>query len=1106
MIRSQISIGRKRAVLSLLLFSIVTVASIALPERARAQASAEPVRVLIAVVPFRVHSAKPLGYLESSLADLLSARLESSGRVEVLDSLVVREAVVEYAAGELTETALRRLGAELGAEYVVTGSLTELAGRFSFDVRVTPASSAVASESMVLTAGGEDELLDRVNDIADRVLSIVGVETKAEIAEVRIEPQGFLPPEVMEELLTRPGTDYNADLLDRDALLLSRRPEVATVTVETERRPEGVFITFRAVPAQALFGRSSIAEEDAGDVIAEIHVRGHRRIEADAIRARIETRAGDAYRSAQIAADVREVFSLGFFRNVRVYSEDSPDGRIVVFEVEENPVVRRITITGNDNIDNEKIRDSLTLTTGSTLDYPLLFENQARIKALYRAEGYYLADVEYEIDPIADEAVAINFEVDENDKLRLKRIEFTGNNHFSDEELVEGFQTKIWRWYSHVSRFLDNSGTYAEPIFDQDLRGVADKYANAGYLQVQVGEPRVQALDEGLVVVVDIVEGRLFNVGNIEVSGDPTADLEALDDHLLLKQGDVFNRSFLTADVERLEQRYTDNGFFFAKVTPFTAITEEEDAVNVNYTVEKGELYFIRDIEISGNTTTVDEVLRREMQMVEGQLYSARSIRISQQRLESLGFFEEVNFETQPTDDPDRLDLDVKVVEKPTGSLSFGAGFSSLDSFVVNGSISQANLFGRGYGIQASADIGGTADRFYLSFSNPYVLGTTFGFNATAFRTDVEFEDFNEEQQGISLALSHILDPEARSRGFLRYDWSSRKVEQDSGVNAASLIFREVLNGEESTSLLGVSFRSDTRDDRVVPSSGMQLGFSSEFAGLGGFSKFIRNEGRISLYAPAPEWLPFRSTFSFTARAGWAIPFNDVSDFDLPDENTASSFERGLLGLEAPFLGLPTFNVAVLGDIDDDLKLPLTERYFLGGLGTFQLRGYRARSVGPRRAILWRPVLGGALGSGSVFSPVGFLNGTCQDGTSGIQNTQGDGDGKCNNLDDQDIDDFDDLDETDVIGGNKFVSLSFEQRFPISTALGLVGIVFLDMGNAFSEEESVLEIGKWRYGAGFGALWFSPFGPLEGFIGFPLNALEVEDSVVFEFSVGGSSF
>jgi outer membrane protein assembly factor BamA len=397
--------------------------------------------------------------------------------------------------------------------------------------------------------------------------------------------------------------------------------------------------------------------------------------------------------------------------------------------------------------------------------------------------------------------------------------------------------------------------------------------------------------------------------------------------------------------------------------------------------------------------------------------------------------------------------------------------------------------------VQASVDWGGRSNRFFLSFSDNHIRGSDWGIQGTVFRTEVEFEDFEQQQTGLDLTFSHALNRVGTSRGFVRYNFSSRDLTESSNINASSPIFRQILGGSQTTSLLGVSFRTDTRDDRVVPTRGYQAAGSLEFAGLGGFSQFLRMEARIARYWRAPQWIPYfggRSTFSATFRSGWAIPFNDFDDWDIPGEFSTAV---GALSSES----------RLLADIDTDIELPLTERYFLGGLGTFQLRGFRARSVGPRRAVLKRS---GAFGTGTTFSPVGVnpTNATCQDVPLAAGNNQGNLNGQCNSLDDRDIDDFDDLEETDVIGGNKFFSLSLEYRFPISEQLGLLGIVFFDMGNAFYEGQSIFDVSDWRYGTGVGALWFSPFGPLQVFWGFPLNKLDVEDSNVFEFSVGGANF
>lgn len=633
----------------------------------------------------------------------------------------------------------------------------------------------------------------------------------------------------------------------------------------------------------------------------------------------------------------------------------------------------------------------------------------------------------------------------------------------------------------------------------RDLREVEKKYTDAGYLQVEVGEPDVKADEGGLHVSVEVIEGSQFNVGEIDVVGDETVDFDTLRSQLRLAEEATFNRSHLTADVEGLERYYTDRGFYFAKVEPRTRLDEKTKKVDVQFYVEKGPLYFVRHVEIAGNTRTIDPVIRREMRVVEGQLYSARAIQISRIRSRNLGFFEDVAFEPRATDDPSLLDLDVTVTERPTGSFSFGAGFSSQDRLVLTAALSQANLFGSGIGVNLSADVGGRTNRFYFSVQDPYFLDSTFSFGTTIFLTDIRFQDFEQQQTGFDVSFGHALREDNTARLFVRYGYSRREVRQDTSVNAAAVIFREILQGNESSSVVGASYRADTRDDRFAPTMGNVSGINVDYAGLGGFANYLRIEGRYAHYFGAPDWMPDRSTFVFSTRLGWTVPFNLIDDFEFRLNEIAGCAVPG-----------DCTNVAPLNQIDTDVRLPLTERYFLGGVGTFQLRGFKARSVGPRRAILKRS---GILGGGDLFLPVGRQIedrntksvGICNDVRGGSVNNQGNGNGRCNSLTDRKISDFDDLNETDVIGGNKFMTTSFEYRFPISDEVGLQGVVFADMGNAFDEtENNLFNVNEWRYGVGGGVLWFSPFGPLQVVLGFPLDPLAIEDSPVFEFSVGGA--
>jgi outer membrane protein insertion porin family len=597
-------------------------------------------------------------------------------------------------------------------------------------------------------------------------------------------------------------------------------------------------------------------------------------------------------------------------------------------------------------------------------------------------------------------------------------------------------------------------------------------------------------------------------VGQLDIQGDETVDVAKLREELELHEGDVFNRSFLTEDVSRLTEHYADRGFYFANVTPLSNMSPTSDVVDVTFQVRKGPLYFVRNIDVSGNTLTVDDVVRREIPIVEGQLYSQRQVLLARGRIERLGFFEEVDLKMEPTDEPEQLDMNVTVVERPTGSFSFGAGYSSQDGIVVTGSLSQANLFGRGYNTQFSADVGGSTQRFYLSFQDPYVFGSNFSFGTTLFRTDLRYEDFDQTQTGAELILGHALSEDGRTRGALRYSFASREIDEDSNVLAAGVILRELVSGAVTSSLAGISFLSDTRNDRFAPTEGWQLGGSIEYSGLGFFSQFARFEGRAQWFLGAPSWLFERSTFVVGTRFGWALPFNTIGDFDLPDVAYTPVFDDNFRPLSA---------------IDTNLELPLSERYFLGGLGEFQLRGFEARSVGPRRAILYE-----VPGPGK-YLPVGRLPAVIDTETGDVipEEDVGSGDnpfeaestvctdspviggnqkGTCNDIGDRSIDDFEDLSETDVVGGNKFISSFVEYRFPISETIGLQGLIFFDTGNAFAENENLFDVTEWRYGTGVGVQWFSPFGPLAVVIGFPLDPLSVEDSPVFEFSVGGQGF
>ena len=967
-----------------------------------------------------------------------------------VDPAVTRRRLVRFAE------ALEGQGIEVVSGHALGGSpLAQLAGEDPVDSLKARARSAGVASVVVLdvTRAGSAARLEV------RVLPNHGEAVRTRVAaDVAEDERGWGAS--MDQLAAR----------TREAL--ARAPAAPRMRLAQAAPPGGGF--------GAVAGEELVPE--ASRRVVELRIEGNRRIEADAIRALLQTRVGDRVRPRTIAGDVRRIYELGFFRDVQVFSTPLRGGQLITFQVEENPIIRQVSISGNDSLGADDIKDRLTITVGSTVDYPLLLENEQRIEGLYQSRGYYLAEVDYRVEPLAGDAVAVDFDIVEGNKLRLTRVRFEGNEAFSDRELLSDATTKPWGWSSYLSSYWDNSGLYAEPLFYQDLEQILRMYMNHGFIQVQVGDPEVSHDESGLEVAVKIVEGPQYSVGQLDVVGDETLDQPELVAMLKMQTGDIFDRSALSEDVENVRARYADRGFYEARVRPRTDVDPDLRTIDVVFEVEKGDLFFVDWIDVSGNERTRDAVVRRQMGVAEGDLFSGSALERSRTRVRRLGYFEEVSLDTEPTE-PGKLGVTVDVVERQTGSFSVGAGFGSVDGFLLNASISQQNLFGRGYAVAANADLGSNNQFGFIRFTDPWFRGSAAALSLSGRFSKIDFDDFRSEIRGLSIDVGYPLD-EGETRGSVGYAFSGREITDVDDQIASSLLQREEAQEDTDTSMLTFSIRRDTRDDFRFPKSGQIWALAVETAGLGGLNKFLRFEGRLTRFMPARKWVGFESTLIFNSRLGYVLPLNSIGDFDLPECVGCTPFPQ----------------LQRLEDIDDDLKLSLSERYFLGGLGAFQLRGFEQRTVGPRRTALT------PFGSGDnmLFAPTNRNTVPVGDRCVDLDGNKLPDDA-CNDIDDQDIDDFENLDLTDVIGGNKMFLLNLELQFPISEELGLTGILFFDTGNAFAENDNI-NPADFRFATGAGMQWFSPFGPILVVLGFPLDPEDNEKNSVFEFSLGGAQY
>ncbi|MCK9263194.1 MAG: outer membrane protein assembly factor BamA, partial [Deltaproteobacteria bacterium] len=440
---------------------------------------------------------------------------------------------------------------------------------------------------------------------------------------------------------------------------------------------DGVFRVYDA--SGTTYSASSL--EDAVDgylrnkgacVIQEIEVKGHSRISPEAIRFRLKNAPGDILHRQAVRKDIEEIYSMGYFETV---DADFEEGSLV-FTVKEYPVITSIEVEGNDEIDDEEIIESIGMKRFDILNTRTLKTSVDRIISLYREKGYYNVEVSSSTE-ITEGGIVLTFTVDENNKLYIKKVSFDGNENISDRKLRGVMETKN-RW---ILGLFGHSGSYLEESLDTDLLRIEQYYGDQGYIKARAGRPQAEVReDKGIYITIPIREGPLFYFGDIEVTGDLIKPREELMKALNIKTGEKMRKSLIQQSVENLRNIYMDQGFAYVQVKPDMEETAG-NKVNLSFRVRKGEPVSIDTIHIRGNTKTRDKVVRRELKLNEGDIFSSSNIQKSRDNLGRLGYFTNINIESIPKDD-DTLSLLVDVEETTTGAFSFGVAYSSVDKLL----------------------------------------------------------------------------------------------------------------------------------------------------------------------------------------------------------------------------------------------------------------------------------------------------------------------------------------------------------------------------------------------------------------------------------------
>jgi outer membrane protein insertion porin family len=654
----------------------------------------------------------------------------------------------------------------------------------------------------------------------------------------------------------------------------------------------------------------------AEENIYKIMILGNVKIEEAVIRGAIRSREGGPFSVEKVREDLRSIFDLGYFTDVQVDIKSTPQGKEVIFIVVEKPSIKDIVIKGNVKVKYDDIKEKMTLKPRSVLNLDKVKEDSESIRKLYFSKGYYGIKVEYKVDYLETNEAVITFTISEGPKGHIQKIVFKGNKKIKSSDLKRVMTTKKRNIFSIITK----TGLLDEDALKNDLQLLSAYYIDHGYLEVKVSEPKLDLSNPKKIrIEIEIAEGPQYHLGDIDFKGDILTTKEALFKVIKSKRGAIFSNSAIRRDISALTEKYANQGYAYVEVNPETFVDNKNLIVHLTFDIEKKKRVFFEKIQVVGNTKTRDKVIRRELQVAEGELYSATDLNKSRDRLKRTGYFKEVDFTTSRGSTEEKINLDIKAEEAPTGAISFGVGYGSLEGVVGTGSISDKNLFGLGYFAALRASLGFKTQFFRLSFTDPYFLGYPYAAGFDVYHESVGiFSTYSYKITGGDIRFGKQLTDTIRIDALY-------KLENVSVYNVSSDAALYILGqqGQNTTSAISITPSMDTRDDYFNPRRGSRSSFSIATAGsiLGGDSQFVKAVGTTSWFFP----MPFNSTLNLRGQAGAIFPYGGKITETVTQLN-------------------PITLTYVTETVQRD-RLPIYEKFFVGGANT--IRGFEYGMAGP---------------------------------------------------------------------------------------------------------------------------------------------------------------
>ena len=574
------------------------------------------------------------------------------------------------------------------------------------------------------------------------------------------------------------------------------------------------------------------------ETILEVRITGNQRIEEDAIRRILKVKKGDVYNQKNISEELKSIFKMGYFDDVRVDAETVAVGKNLIITVKEKPTVRTILVKGNTWVyDDDEIKENLTIRKGSILNINTIQSDMRRIEELYKEKNFYNAKVKFNVFPQKDNQADIEYEIDEGEKSLVKTIEFVGNTAYSDDDLKDEMDTSEENIFSWIS----SAGSLNEENLNRDIAKLTAFYHNNGYVKARVGEPEVNFADGGITITIRVVEGARFKVGEVTMTGDLIIPAEQLMEKVKILEQEYYNRDALRLDVITLSDIYADEGYANVDIAPRIKQDAAKAAVDIDFEISKGKQVYFEDIMISGNSRTRDKVIRRELKVYEQELYGGRRLKRSIRNLFRLDYFEDVKVDTIKGSADDKMKLRINVIEKNTGAFEFGGGYGNVENFFGTAAISDRNLFGRGQTLSLQAQLGSKTTKYTLSFTEPWLFDIPLTAGASIYNWRYQYSTYDKDSIGGNVRLGYPLIDYSRILLTYTYDIANIKNVDDDAANSI-----KDNEGENTKSSITTLLKYDSRDDGFHPTEGSFHTGSHEFAGLGGtvgFNKIVLETG-----------------------------------------------------------------------------------------------------------------------------------------------------------------------------------------------------------------------------------------------------------------------